>query len=166
MGHREQAGTEGPKQTPMTKVGDTRGWQGLEGTPLPLHAARVKWSWGAGACREAPSTGACHKGGEVLSREKPQWSEVRFLTQGWGWPHLENTGFGFLGLLGFQVPVLLSRPALTPTRPCLRSPQKEESDNILGRVGWGMETYFRELLWIGKFYKTIFFANGDMPSGQ
>lgn len=26
-------GTEGPKQTPMTKAGYTKGWQGLEGRP-------------------------------------------------------------------------------------------------------------------------------------
>lgn len=52
-------------------------------------------------CRGAPSTEACHKGGEVPGREKPQWRGVRFLTQGWGWLHLENTGFRFLGLLDF-----------------------------------------------------------------
>lgn len=45
MGHREQAGTEGPKQTPTAKVGDTKGWQGLEGLPLPPHTARVKLGW-------------------------------------------------------------------------------------------------------------------------
>lgn len=108
----------------------------------------------------------------MLSREKPQWSEARFLIQGWGWPHLGNTRFRFLGLLGFQVPVpvLLSRPALTPTRPCLRSPQEEENDIILGRVGWGMETYFREFLWTGKFYKTMFFScrwgHAQWPAGH
>lgn len=85
------------------------------------------------------------------SREKPQWREVRFLTQGWGWLHLENTGFRFLGLLDF-----LSRPVLTPTRPCLKSLQKEENMIILQRVGWGSGWRHREFLWIGKFCKTIF----------
>lgn len=42
MGHREQAGTEGPKQTPTVKVGDTEGCQGLEGTPCPLRTARER----------------------------------------------------------------------------------------------------------------------------
>jgi hypothetical protein len=32
----------GHKQTPTAKVGDIEGCQGLEGTPFPLHRARVK----------------------------------------------------------------------------------------------------------------------------
>lgn len=87
MGHREQAGTEGPEQTPTAEVGDTEGWQGLEGMPLPLHSARVRQGWGEGTCRGAPGAEACHEGGEVPSRKKAQWGEVRFLTQvrgGWG----------------------------------------------------------------------------------
>lgn len=51
MGHREQAGTEGPKQTPTAKVEDTEGWQGLEGTSLLLHTARVRQGCGEGMCR-------------------------------------------------------------------------------------------------------------------
>lgn len=62
MGHREQAGTEGPKQTPTAKVGDMAGWQGLEGLPFLLHMARVRQGWGEGMCRGAPSAEACHEG--------------------------------------------------------------------------------------------------------
>lgn len=84
---------------------DTHGQSGRHtgrvGLPLPPHTARVKQGWGEGMCRGASSTEACHEGGEVPGREKPQWRGVRFLTQGWGWLHLENTGFGFLGLLDF-----------------------------------------------------------------
>lgn len=143
MGHREQAGTEGPEQTPTAKVGDTEGWQRLEGMPLPLHSARVRQGWGEGMCRGAPGAEACHEGGEVPNRKSSMGrSQVSDSSPGWvRWLlYLENTGFRFLGLLGFQVPVPvpLSRPVLTPTRPCLKCLQMEENVIILGRrVGWG-----------------------------
>lgn len=67
----------------------------------------------------------------MLSREKPQWGGRRFLTQGLG------GGGSTLKILDsdssacweFQVPmpVPLSKPVLTPTRPCLKSLQKEKN---------------------------------------
>lgn len=76
--------------------------------PLPLHTARGWPGWGEGMCRGALSTEACHKGGEVLSREKPQWREVRFLTQGLGGGSstLKILDSNSLGCLGFQGPML------------------------------------------------------------
>lgn len=56
--------------------------------------------------------------GELLSNEKPQWREVRFLTQalGGGGSTLKTLDLESLGCQGFQVPVPmpvpLSRPVL------------------------------------------------------
>lgn len=72
----------------------------------------------------------------MLSREKPQWGGRRFLTQalGGGGSTLKTLDSDS-GCWEFQVPmpVPLSRPALTPTRPCLKSLQKEKNAIIWGR---------------------------------
>lgn len=66
-------GTGGDRGTQADSHGQSGRHRGLEGMPLPLHTARARPGWGEGMCRGARSTEACHKGGEVLSREKPQW---------------------------------------------------------------------------------------------
>lgn len=88
-------------------------------------------------CRGTLSTEGCHEGGEVLSREKPQWKAVMFLTQGLGGggSTLKTLDSDSLSCWEFQVPmpVPLNRPVLTPTSSCLKSLQKEENVIILER---------------------------------
>lgn len=105
MGHREQAGTEGPKQTPTVKVGDTEGCQGLEGTPCPLHTERGRTGR---SCAQRVVWMCVTEWAGVLSGKNLNVAHWVCDSLGCGQLHLENGVLEFPGCQGLQVPMLVS----------------------------------------------------------